>query len=192
MKRQLTASNKLLLDFAPLGVFFVAYKFADIMTATLALVLATTLSLAIIYAVERKIAMAPLVSGVLVAVFGGLTVWLDDELFIKLKPTFLNLLFASLLLGSAYIFRKGLLKYILDVAISLDERGWLILSRRWGFFFLFLAGLNELIWRSFPTEFWVNFKVFGMFTLTVIFALSQWRLIERHSVENAKSSDIEL
>ena len=182
MPRRLSANTKLLLDFAPLGIFFAAYKFADIMTATIALVVATAVSLAIIYVVERKIAMAPLISGVLVAVMGGLTIALDDEVFIKIKPTLLNLAFAATLLGGVFLFKKGLLKYVLDVAITLSDAGWMLLSKRWGFFFLFLAGLNEVIWRSFPTEFWVNFKVFGMFTLTIAFAFSQWKLIERYSV----------
>jgi intracellular septation protein len=185
MPRTLPASSKLLLDFAPLGVFFLGFKFADMMTATVALIIATAISLAIIYAVERKIAMAPLISGVLVAVMGGLTIALNDEQFIKIKPTLLNLLFASVLLGGVYLAKRGMLKYVLDVAISLTDEGWLKLSRRWGFFFLFLAALNEVIWRSFPTEFWVNFKVFGMFTLTMAFALSQWKLIERHTADRS-------
>lgn len=186
MTRRLSAPLKLLLDFAPLGMFFLGYKFADMMTATLLLIAATCVSLAVIYAVERKIAMAPLISGVLVALLGGLTILLNDELFIKVKPTLLNLVFATLLLGGVFLFRRGLLKYVLDVALTLSDAGWLILSRRWGFFFLFLAVLNEVIWRNFPTEFWVNFKVFGMFTLTMVFALSQIRLIERYSIEPAE------
>lgn len=125
--------------------------------------------------------MAPLVSGLLVGILGALTILLDDDYFIKVKPTLLNLCFATTLLGGVYLGKRGLLKYVLDVAVKLTEEGWLILSRRWGFFFLFLAGLNEIIWRSFPTEFWVNFKVFGMFTLTMVFALSQWKLIERYA-----------
>jgi len=184
MPRSLPASSKLILDFAPLGVFFLGFKFADMMTATIALIVATALSLAIIYAVERKIAMAPLISGILVAVMGGLTIALNDEQFIKIKPTLLNLLFATVLLGGVYLGKRGMLKYVLDVAISLTDEGWLKLSRRWGFFFLFLAALNEVIWRSFPTEFWVNFKVFGMFTLTMAFALSQWKLIQRYTVNH--------
>lgn len=190
MPRRLSANTKLLLDFAPLGVFFVAYKFADIMTATVALIAATVLSLTVIYVVERKIALAPLISGVLVAVMGGLTILLADETFIKVKPTILNLAFAAILLGGVYGFKKGLLKYVLDVAISLSDAGWILLSKRWGYFFLFLAALNEVIWRSFPTEFWVNFKVFGMFTLTIAFALSQWKLIERYSVPKRDESTL--
>lgn len=181
MPRALPAPIKLVLDFAPLGIFFLGYKFGDMTIATVALMAATALSLLIIYAVERKLALAPLVSGVLVGVLGGLTILLKDEYFIKVKPTLLNLCFALVLLGGVYLGKKGLLKYVLEVAVSLTDEGWLKLSRRWGFFFLFLAVLNEIIWRSFPTEFWVNFKVFGMFTLTMAFALSQWKLIERYA-----------
>lgn len=180
-RRQLSAKTKLALDFGPLLAFFLGYKFANLMMGTVLLIGATLVALAVIYAVERKIALAPLISGTLVAVLGGLTLALQDDVFIKLKPTLINLLFASTLLIGAYGFKKGLLKYILDVALHLTDEGWIKLSARWGFFFLFLAGLNEVIWRSFPTEFWVNFKVFGMFTLTMLFALSQWRLITRYS-----------
>lgn len=169
-----------MLDFAPLAVFFVAFKLAGVMEATLALVVATVTSIAIIYAVERKIALAPLISGVLVTVLGGLSVWLHDEQFIKMKPTLVNLLFATLLLGGVVFFKRGLLRHVLDMAFHLTEEGWRVLSVRWGFFFLFLAGLNEVIWRNFPTEFWVNFKVFGMLTLTIAFAMSQMRVLEKY------------
>lgn len=181
MHQRLPANAKLILDFAPLAAFFVAYKLAGVMVATAALIVATTLSLIVIYAVERRIAPAPLITGVLVALFGGLTLALNDEHFIKIKPTIINSIFAAILLAGVYLFRRGLLRHILDVAFELTEEGWQKLSARWGYFFLFLAVLNELIWRSFPTEFWVNFKVFGMFTLTVLFALSQFRLIQRYS-----------
>lgn len=169
-----------MLDFAPLAVFFVAFKLAGVMEATIALVVATVTSIGIIYMVERKIALAPLISGVLVTVLGGLSVWLHDEQFIKMKPTLVNLLFSTLLLGGAVFFKRGLLRHVLDMAFHLTDEGWRILSVRWGFFFLFLAGLNEVVWRHFPTEFWVNFKVFGMFTLTILFAMSQMRVLEKY------------
>lgn len=182
-KRQLTGSLKLLLDFAPLLVFFVTFKLAGVMTATLALIAATLISITIIYAVERKIALAPLISAVVVTVMGGLSIALHNEQFIKMKPTLVNLAFAAILLVGALGFKRGLLKYVLDVAFHMTPEGWLVLSRRWGFFFIFLAVLNETIWRNFSTEFWVDFKVFGMFTLTVLFAVSQFRLIERYRVD---------
>lgn len=182
MTKRLPANAKLILDFAPLAAFFIAYKVSGVMAATAVLIAATVLALAIIYAVERKIAPAPLITGIVVALFGGLTLVLKDDAFIKLKPTFINLIFAGILLVGAYGFKRGLLKHILDVAIQMTDEGWMKLSKRWGFFFLFLAVLNEVIWRNFSTEFWVNFKVFGMFTLTIAFAMSQFRLIKRHSV----------
>lgn len=185
MTSRLTATTKLALDFAPLLVFFVAFRMGDVMVATLALIVATLVSMVIIYAFERRIALAPLISGVLVTVLGGLSIALQDEQFIKIKPTLVNLLFASTLLVGAFVFKKGLLKYVLDMALSLTEQGWLILSRRWGFFFIFLACLNEVIWRNFPTDFWVNFKVFGMFTLTLVFAASQFRLVNRYTKTDA-------
>lgn len=179
-QQKIPASLRLALDFAPLAAFFIGYKFGDLQAATTLLIGATLVSLAVIYAAERKIAIAPLVSGVLVAVLGGLTLALDDERFIKIKPTLVNLLFAATLLVGVYRFRRGLLRYVLDVAFSMTDEGWLILSRRWGFFFFCLAALNEIIWRSFSTEFWVSFKVFGMFTLTLLFAVTQMKLIERY------------
>lgn len=182
MTVRLTSTQKLLLDFAPLAVFFVAFKLADVMVATMALVVTTLVSIAIIYLCERKIALAPLISGILVTVLGGLSVALKDEQFIKMKPTLVNSLFATTLLVGAYGYGRGFLRYVLDVAIHLTDEGWLILSRRWGFFFLFLAGLNEVIWRNFPTDFWVDFKVFGMFTLTMVFAGVQLKMIERYKL----------
>lgn len=185
MIAKLPSAMKLALDFMPLVVFFVAFRLGGVMVATMALMASTIVSIAIIYAVERKIALAPLISSGVVMVMGGLSVALKDEAFIKLKPTIVNLAFAAILLGGALIYRRGLLKYVLDVAFQLTDEGWRLLSRRWGFFFAFLAGLNEVIWRNFSTDFWVNFKVFGMFTLTIIFAVSQFRLVERYKAADA-------
>lgn len=170
------------LDLGPLLVFFLAYRLAGLLMATAALIGFTLLSLAITYAYEKRLATMPLVSGVAVAVFGGLTLLLQDEYFIKIKPTLVNMLFATILLAGVWR-QKPMLRYLLESAFQMTEQGWLILSRRWGFFFLFLALLNEIIWRNFPTDFWVNFKVFGMFTLTLIFTASQLPLIKKHWVE---------
>jgi intracellular septation protein len=180
MSNKLHPTAKLILDFAPLAVFFVAFKLGGVMAATVALMLATALSIGVIYMKERQLALAPLITGGVVMVMGGLSVALHNEQFIKMKPTVVNLLFAAILLGGAFISKRGLLKYVLDMAFQLSEQGWLVLSRRWGFFFVFLAGLNEVIWRNFSTEFWVSFKVFGMFTLTIAFAISQLKLVERY------------
>ena len=171
---------RLALDFAPLGVFFLAYRLEGLMAATALLIMATLLSLLITYVVERKISLAPLVSGIAVAIFGSLTLVLNNEYFIKMKPTLVNLLFAGTLLIGVYGYRRGLLRYLLDMAFTLSDRGWLVLSRNWGFFFIGLAVLNEVIWRSFSTDFWVDFKVFGMFTITMSFAVSQMWVVKHH------------
>ena len=170
---------KLLLDIGPLAAFFIAYRVGGVFTATAAIMIFTIISLLVTYWIEKKIAIMPLVSGVIISIFGTLTLILQDDVFIKVKPTLVNLIFASILLGGVY-FKKPLLKYVMGSAITLNEEGWRILSLRWGFFFLFLAALNEFIWRNFPTDFWVNFKVFGMFTLTILFTFLQIPLMKKH------------
>lgn len=173
---------KLLLDIGPLVAFFLAYRFSGVFAATAAIMAATIISLLVTYYIEKKIAIMPLVSGVVIAVFGSLTLLLQDEQFIKMKPTLVNLIFASILLGGVY-FKKSLLKYVLESAMELSDEGWRILSLRWGVFFIFLALLNEFIWRNFSTDFWVNFKVFGMLTLTMLFTILQIPLIKKYGKE---------
>ncbi|MBN8531617.1 MAG: septation protein A [Alphaproteobacteria bacterium] len=174
------------LDFGPLLAFFIAYKFAGLMPATAVLIALTAVSLAATYALERKIHAAPLLSALLVSAFGGLTLWLNDEHFIKLKPTLINLLFAVVLLGGA-CFGKGLLKPLLGMALVMPDAAWRILSVRWGVFFLALAGINELVWRNTSTDLWVNFKVFGILPLIVLFSLTQLKFIQHHVVEADKT-----
>lgn len=176
---------RLFLDMGPLLVFFLAYKFAGLMAATAALIGFTLISLVITYAIEKRVAMLPLISGVAVAIMGSLTLYLHNDTFIKMKPTFVNLLFSAILLGGVFL-KKPMLKYVLGSALQLREEGWLLLSLRWGLFFLFLATLNEIIWRHFSEEFWVNFKVFGMFTCTILFTLSQLPLMKKYSIEQPK------
>lgn len=178
---------KLALDLGPLAVFFLAYRFSGLLAATAALIAFTMLSLSITYALERRIAMMPLVSGIAVAVLGGMTLYLKDELFIKMKPTFVNLLFAAILLVGLY-FRKPMLKYVLEDAMKLTDEGWRKFSLHWGLYFVFLAVLNEIIWRNFSTDFWVNFKVFGMFTLTLLFTASQIPLLKKYWIEEKDSA----
>lgn len=184
--KEMDSKLKLFLDFSPLAGFFVAYKFAGLLAGTGVLIVLTLISLLVTYAKEKRIAMMPLVSGVIVTVMGGLTLYLQDETFIKIKPTIVNLLFASILLVGAF-FRKSMFKYVLGHAMQLQEAGWRQLSIRWGVFFLGLAALNECIWRNFPTDFWVNFKVFGMFSLTMLFTVAQMPLIKRHWIEEKGS-----
>lgn len=173
---------KFTLDMAPLAAFFVGYQLGDLFIATALIMAVTLLALGIGFALERKLALNPLITGIMVTVFGGLTLALNDELFIKMKPTIVNLLFAAILLIGSLVYRRGLLKYLLEMAFTLSDAAWNTLSRRWGYFFIFLAVLNEVIWRGFSTDFWVNFKVFGMLTCTIAFSLSQIPFIRRHSL----------
>ena len=175
----LNPHTKFLLDTLPIAVFFIGYKIFGIFIATAAMLALTLLILAILYFYERKIALAPLVTAIVVAIFGGLTLWLHDETFIKIKPTLVNLIFSAVLLIGC-LRGKGLLRYVLGPVFRLTPEGWYVLSRRWGWFFLCMAALNELVWRNFPTDTWVNFKVFGLFGLTMLFAVLQTRLIRRH------------
>jgi intracellular septation protein len=174
---------KLVLEMGPLVTFFFVNARYDLLAATGAFMVATVLSLSISLALFRRVPLMPLISGGLVMIFGGLTLYLQDELFIKLKPTIVNLLFASVLLGGMAVFKKPLLGYVLDSVMSLTDEGWRKLSWRWGFFFVFLAVLNEFVWRTFPTDFWVSFKVFGIMPITIIFTLSQIPLIQRCQIE---------
>ena len=183
----LNPQTKLVLDVLPLVTFFAGYKWLGLFPAT-ALLLAVTLCILIFtYIAEHRIALSPLITGIVVAVFGGLTLWLRDERFIKIKPTLINLTFAAILLGG-YAFKKGLLKSLFGTAFQLTERGWRLLSLRWGLFFLALAALNEYVWRHYSTDTWVNFKVFGLLGLTLIFAIIQTAFIQRHSLPSSEKN----
>lgn len=174
---------KTTLELGPLLVFFLVYRYyGDILIATGFLVYTTFLSLCTTYLLERKIAVTPLVSGSMMVIFGALTLASSDDYFIKIKPTAVNMMFALMLLGGV-VAGKSLLKYVLENAFHLTDQGWRQLSVRWGLFFMFLAALNEVIWRNFSTDFWVSFKVFGMFGLTIVFTLAQLPLIKKHMIE---------
>jgi len=203
--RQEGSILKLALELGPLVTFFlvnaraqawdlgrlpflqgVPEKDVPIMAATAAFMAATILALSISLALYRRMPVMPLVSGVIVIVFGGLTLYLQDELFIKLKPTIVNALFASVLLGGLFVFKKALLGLVFEHVLQLDEEGWRKLTLRWGLFFVFLAVLNEIVWRGFSTDFWVAFKVFGTMPLTMLFALSQLPLLQRHALPESR------
>lgn len=177
----MSAGIKLLMDLGPLAAFFVGYKLGGVQLATVLIMGCTTLSLGVTYALERRLAISPLITGIIVAVFGGLTLWLNDEAFIKLKPTIINLLLASILLVGRFGFGRGLLKPLLGMALELTDEGWKKLSARWGFFFIGLALVNEYVRRQYSTDFWVDFKVFGMLSLTLAFTLCQIPLMKRYA-----------
>lgn len=173
---------KFALEMGPLLVFFVANSRFGIVTGTAVFMVATMVALAASWLLARKIPVLPLVSGVFVLVFGGLTVWLQDDLFIKLKPTIVNTLFGLILLGGLATGRN-FLKMALDSAFQVTEDGWRILAVRWGLFFLLLAIINEVVWRSVSTDVWVNFKVFGIMPLTVVFSLTQIPVLLKYQIQ---------
>ncbi|MBN9232692.1 MULTISPECIES: septation protein A [Phyllobacteriaceae] len=188
---------KLVLELGPLMVFFfantrgewLAQKFpiltdfgGPIFIATGLFMITTVIALVVSWALVRTLPIMPLVSGGVVLVFGALTLYLQDDVFIKMKPTIVNALFGVVLLGGL-AFGKSLLGYVFDSAFRLDAEGWRKLTLRWGVFFLFLAVVNEVVWRNFSTDFWVAFKVWATLPITVLFTAVQMPLIMRHSVE---------
>jgi intracellular septation protein len=182
-KQPISAGKKALLDLAPLLIFFIAYRATDLITATAVLVVVSVLSMGLSYYLTRALSMPVLIGTSLVVVFGILTVALNDALFIKMRPTIVNGLFAVTLLGGALLFKKGLLKFVFEIAFALSDEGWRVLSLRWGVFFAVLACLNELVWRTQSEAFWVNYKVFGAFGLTMLFAISQFKLMEKYKLD---------
>ena len=167
-------------DYGPLIVFFVAYFLGGLLTATAALMAATAAALVLSLAVRRKVPLLPVITAAIVGVFGGLTLWLEDETFIKMKPTIIQALFAVVLLGGL-AFNRPLLKPLLGAALPpMDDAGWRRLTFRYALFFVAMAILNEVIWRTQSTDFWVTFKVFGIVGLTLLFGLAQMPLISRH------------
>lgn len=172
---------RLALEVGPLVVFFLVNAKVDIYWATGAFMVAITASLIVSRVVENRFPVMPLVTAVFVLVFGGLTIALQDELFIKLKPTIVNTLFGVILLGGLATGR-ALLKPVFGTGLALDDAGWRALTLRFGLFFLFLAVLNEAVWRSVSTDAWVSFKVFGLMPLTFVFFLLQTPLLKRHAL----------
>ena len=174
---------KLLIDIGPLAVFFVFYTRSDLKTAILPFMIATIIAVLFSYIVEKKIPIMPTVGAVIILIFGGLTIYFDNETFFKMKPTIINLLFAGILYGGI-ILNKSLLRYLLGAALKLQDEGWDILTKRWIGFFIALAILNEIIWRTQTTDIWVNFKVFGILPITFIFTLTQFSTIKKYQIED--------
>ena len=179
---------KLLVDIGPLAAFFVAYTQGGLMSATAAIMAATAVALAVSFLLVRRVPMIPVFSAAVIMIFGGLTLWLDNEIFIKMKPTIINAIFASILLAGLATGRS-VLKPLFDMAFHLTEAGWRGLSLRWALFFLAMALLNEVVWRATSTDVWVNFKVFGLLPLTFLFALAQLPFIQRHGVTETPTEE---
>ena len=174
---------KLLIDIGPLAVFFIFYTRSDLKTAILPFMIATIIAVLFSYILEKKIPIMPTVGAAIILVFGGLTIYFDNETFFKMKPTIINLLFAGILYGGV-ILNKSLLRYLLGAALKLQDEGWDILTKRWIGFFIALAILNEIIWRTQTTDIWVNFKVFGILPITFIFTLTQFSTIKKYQIED--------
>lgn len=170
---------KLLVEVGPLVVFFVMNARAGIFWGTGGFMVAIVISLIASRILFGRVPVMPLVTGVFVLVFGGLTLWLQDEQFIKIKPTLVNALFAGALF-TGLLAGRSLLKIVFGEVFRLTDEGWRKLTLRWACFFTFLAVLNEVVWRSFSTDVWVNFKVFGIMPLTMIFAIAQMGLLKQH------------
>ena len=154
----------------------------DLKIAIPPLIIATIVSLGIVWIIEKKIPMVPLLSGILISLFGGLTIYFDNAIFIYIKPTIINILFGIALLFGKYFTNEPVLKKILGKSLLLSNEGWEILNKRWVFFFFALAVLNELIWRTQSEEFWVNFKVWGMLPITIIFTAFQIPVMNKYKI----------
>ena len=183
---------RMAIELGPLVVFFGLNSKANVLFgnapdqnifwATGGFMVATAISLAASYVWMKKIPTMPLVTGIFVFIFGGLTLFLQDEQFIKLKPTIVNTIFAATLLGALFIWKVPLMKHLFDGVFHITDEGWKVLTLRWGLFFLFLAVLNEIVWRNFSTDVWVNFKVFGNAPLTFIFGMAQIPVLSRYAL----------
>ena len=175
---------KFVTDFGPLLIFFYFYKTSDnsLSIAIPPLIISTIIAVIIVYAVEKKVPYVPLLGAALISLFGGLTLYFNNPIFIYLKPTIINLVFAGALLISDLFYKKNLLRLMLNNAFKLSDLGWTILNRRWAYFFIFLAILNEIVWRTQPEATWVNFKVWGILPITFIFTASQVPLINKYKL----------
>tara|TARA_A100001011_G_scaffold59804_1_gene59443 strand:- start:247 stop:798 length:552 start_codon:yes stop_codon:yes gene_type:complete len=176
---------KFITDFGPLLIFFFFYYDSnkDLKVAIPPFIIATIISLVVVWFLEKKIPMVPLLGGVLITFFGGLTIYFDNPVFIYIKPTIINLLFGLALLFGKYFTNEPILKKMLGKSIALTNEGWEILNKRWMLFFFALAILNELVWRTQSEEFWVNFKVWGLLPITFIFTAFQVSIITKHKID---------
>jgi intracellular septation protein len=195
---------KLALELGPLAIFFFGNAYGDrlavlvpplaalggkLFVATALFIVATFVALVASFALTRRLPIMPVVTGVVVLIFGGLTLWLRDDTFIKMKPTIVNSLFGSTLL-IGLLFKQGLLRYVFGDVYKLKPEGWTILTLRWGLFFFVLAALNEIVWRTQTTDFWVAFKVWATMPLTLIFAAWQLPILTKYAFDPKKPVDV--
>jgi len=175
---------KFVTDFGPLVVFFFFYYNSDknLKIAIPPFVLATIISLLVVWVIEKKIPMVPLISGILITLFGGLTIYFDNAIFLYIKPTIINILFGLALLLGKFFTDEPILKKIIGKSLSLTSEGWNLLNKRWIYFFFGVAILNECVWRTQSEEFWVNFKVWGLLPITFIFTAFQVPLINKYKI----------
>tara|TARA_B100002051_G_scaffold47402_1_gene42069 strand:- start:205 stop:756 length:552 start_codon:yes stop_codon:yes gene_type:complete len=175
---------KFLTDFGPLIIFFYYYYDSgkDLKVAIPPFIIATIIALLIVWILEKKIPKMPLVGGILITLFGGLTIYFNNPVFIYIKPTIINILFGLALIFGRYFTNEPVLKKLMSKSISLTDEGWEILNKRWIYFFFALAILNETVWRTQSEEFWVNFKVWGLLPITFIFTAFQIGLINKHKI----------
>jgi intracellular septation protein len=179
---------KFIADFGPLFFFFFIYYNNDnnLKLAIPPFIIATLISLIVIYILEKKLPVVPLMGGVIIVFFGGLTLYFDNKVFFYMKPTIVNMLFAGILLFGKFFTKKPLLKIFFQAAIELKSEGWKILNNRWIGFFIFVAILNEIVWRIYCPEqeyIWVNFKVWGLLPISLLFAASQISIINKYKLK---------
>ena len=175
---------KFIADFGPIIIFFTIYlsNDNDLRLAIPPFIIATFIALGVIYFLEKKIAMVALIGGILIGLFGGLTLYFDNKVFFYMKPTIINLLFAGALFFGQYVTKKNLLKILFQNKLNLKSEGWKILNYYWIYFFLFVAILNEIVWRTQSELFWVNFKVWGLIPLTIVFTASTLPIINKYKL----------
>jgi intracellular septation protein len=175
---------KFIADFGPLLIFFTIYYKSgnNLSVAIPPLIISTIIAVAGMYFLEKKIPYIPLAGGIIISLFGGLTLYFNNPVFLYMKPTIINIIFAVILIVGKTFFNKNFLKFFFKTAFHLDESGWGKLNNRWAYFFIFLAILNELVWRTQPETTWVIFKVWGILPLTFIFTALQLPMINKHKI----------
>ncbi len=201
-RKPLGQFQKMALEVGPLVVFILANKYGDqlaemypvlaqlggkIFIGTAFFMVAMSISLTLTWILERRIAIMPLVTFVMVMIFGALTLYLQDEWFIKVKPTIINVMFGTATLGMLFVFKVPVMKVLFDGPFSLDDEGWRKLTFRWGCFFFFLALVNEIVWRNFSTDFWISFKLWGTMPITFLFMMCQLPVLQKHGLEEEEA-----